>query len=363
MKAARYYAAGDVRIEEVDVPTASDDHVLIAVEWCGICGSDLNEYIRGPWAIPSNEGRGPHPLTGEVLPITMGHELSGRVVKAPPTSSFLPGQAVVVDPRFYCSSCGPCNGSATNCCQHIGFLGLSGGGGGLSEMIAVSPEMVHLLPDEVDLAAAALIEPLAVGWHAVSQCGVRNLKEVPVLVVGGGPVGVSTIFVLKAWGATMIIVSEVAENRREFLGEIADAVFDPTEVDLGLKCRELTGGKGVGVVFDCAGTQEGFKAGCDSLKSQGTYANLAIPKIPLTLPFAHFISKELTFKAFLAYNENDFKETVTAFNAGHFAGVERMITRRVHLEDIVEKGFKELTENAGNHIKILATARKENWVS
>ncbi|KGQ00797.1 chlorophyll synthesis pathway protein BchC [Paracoccidioides lutzii Pb01] len=338
MKAARFYAAGDIRVEDVDPPQATNDKVLVEVEWCGICGSDLNEYVRGPYAIP-DEKKGPHHLTGEMLPVTLGHEFSGRVVQAPPTSSLVPGQPVAIDPR------------------HVGSLGLSGGGGGLSEMVSVHPAMLHPLPNGTDLAAAALIEPLAVAWRAVKRSGLSNLKNAPVLVIGAGPIGVATVFVLKAEGCDMILVSEKAARRREFLADIVHAAFDPTEVNIVEKCRELTGGAGVEIVIDCAGAQSGFEHGCDSLRVHGTYVNLAIPKAPATLPFEHFLLKELTFKTFLAYDETDFKEVVAAFGSGRFAGVERMITRRISLDEIVEKGFKELTEKPGDHIKIIASPK------
>ncbi|KNG83434.1 alcohol dehydrogenase [Aspergillus nomiae NRRL 13137] len=353
MKAARFYAAGDIRIEEVNAPEASDEKALVQVEWCGICGSDLNEYIHGPMAIPH---AGPHPLTGDILPVTLGHEVSGRIIQAPSTSSLSPGQAVIIDPRFYCSSCTACTSSVTNCCQSLGFLGLSGGGGGFSEKVAVPPAMLHPIPDNTDMATATLIEPLAVAWHGVRCSGVQDFKGLPVLVVGGGPVGVATVFVLRAWGADTIYVSETARRRREFLQDLVQATFDPMEVNVGSECKTLTNGSGVGMVFDCAGSQQGLEAASDGLRFHGLYINLAVPKAPISLPVGYFMFKELTYKAFLAYDNADFKATVAAFVEGRFAGVERMITRRIALEDLVDKGFKTLLQNADEHIKIVATA-------
>ncbi|KAL3480016.1 chaperonin 10-like protein [Aspergillus californicus] len=401
MRAARFHAAGDVRIEDIPSPQASDneDKVLIEVEWCGICGSDLN-YSKlsciGPFAIP-NPRRGPHPLTKDILPVTMGHEFTGRIVHVPEslpeTSTGQPlqiGQAVVIDPRYYCSSCNPCTLSATNCCETIGFVGLSGGGGGLSEVVAVNPSQVYVIPEppstgtegeegeereRVDLAAAALIEPLAVAWHAVkmsrattlsAQIGSdsseekKDLSNIPILIVGAGPVGVAMAFVLKAWGTQQILVSEPSKARREMLEEtgIVTDILDPTTTDVAKRVKEVTG-HGVGVVFDCAGSQPGLVAGCDSLRFRGSYINLAVPKSPINLPLMPFMRKEIAYKCSLAYDQGDFRETVDAFVAGRFKGVERMITRRVVLEDIVEQGFKELIK-PNDHIKILATPKKRN---
>lgn len=186
----------------------------------------------------------------------------------------------MVDPRHYCRTCTACCESATNCCEHLGFLGLSGGGGGLSEAISVPPHMLHALPDNTDLAAAALIEPLAVAWHAARCSGIASSKHKSALVIGGGPVGVATMYVLKAWGLHDIFLSEPAVYRRELCSDIARASFDPITDNIGLKCREYTGGGGVGFVFDCAGSQAGMEAGCDALRFHGSYINLAVPKSP-----------------------------------------------------------------------------------
>ncbi|KAL4734371.1 chaperonin 10-like protein [Aspergillus similis] len=354
MRAAQFYAAGDVRVEDVPVPQASEDRVLIEVEWCGICGSDLNEYMFGPFAIPSPQS-GPHPLTNALLPVTMGHEFTGRIKYVPESISHLKkGQAVVVDPRYYCSSCTPCSQTATNSCEKIGFVGLSGGGGGLSELVAVRPEA-----------------PLAVAWHALSlflsispyqntHKDEVDLSTIPVLVIGAGPVGVAMSYVLRARGAKTIYVSEVSHKRRETLRDmgIVTQVFDSGEVDVPKTVKMLTG-DGVGVVFDCAGAQAGFDAGCQSLRFRGVYVNLAVPKGPMTLPLTPFMWKEIMYKCSLAYNQDDFKDVVNAFVAGRFQGVEKMITNRLSLEDIVEKGFKQLIK-PNEHIKILATPKHEN---
>ncbi|KAL4986451.1 chaperonin 10-like protein [Aspergillus falconensis] len=363
MRAAQFYAAGDVRVEDVAVPKASDDRVLIEVEWCGICGSDLNEYMFGPFAIPSPQS-GPHPLTNALLPVTMGHEFTGRITHVPESISHLKkGQAVVVDPRYYCSSCTPCSQTATNICEKIGFVGLSGGGGGLSELVAVRPEA-----------------PLAVAWHALSlflsvssyqtaRKDEADLSKISVLVIGAGPVGVAMCYVLRARGAKTIYVSEMSKARRETLRDmgIATETFDPAEVNMPKTVKMLTG-DGVAVVFDCAGAQAGFDAGCQCLRFRGVYINLAVPKGPMTLPLAPFMWKEITYKCSLAYNQDDFKDVVKAGLSPHtnrdraadrFQGVKKMITNRISLEDIVEKGFKQLVQ-PNDHIKILATPKRAN---
>ncbi|KAL4929564.1 chaperonin 10-like protein [Aspergillus undulatus] len=359
MRAAQFHAAGDIRIEDIPPPQpdSSDtkDKILIEVEWCGICGSDLNEYLhglnQGPFAIPTPE-TGPHPLTNALLPLPIGHEFSGRIKHVPEsipvskssTRTLRKGQAVVVDPRYFCSSCSPCTQAATSNCDKLAFMGISGKWGGLSEVVAAAPEQVYVLPEnpggegeevDLDLAAAALIEPLAVAWHAVklylsiAHCQYQSshlnsnepvavdIASVPILVVGAGPVGVATVFVLRARGAKTIFVSETSKARRDMLLEtgIPTEIFDPTTDDVPERIKALTG-DGVSIVFDCAGAQAGFQAGCASLRYRGVYINLALPKGPITLPIMPFLWNEIMYKCSLAYDEVDFQETVDAFVSG-----------------------------------------------
>lgn len=274
MKAARFYAAGDVRVEEVSEPTISDDTALLDVEWCGICGSDLHEYIAGPMVIPKQER--PHHVTGEHLPVIMGHEFCGRVAQLPNhySGSMTIGQPVMVDPRIVCRSCGPCKDIGTLYCKHLGFVGLMGWGGGLSEKVAVRLDMCYPLREDIDLRLTALIEPLAVARHAVRVSGFNDFRQLSVLVLGGGPIGQSVAIDLQSMGVGQVIVSEPAEVRRKQVAKLATHVIDARSEDVPARCLELTGG-GVDVVFDCAGVPPAMKAAFMALKIAGTYVNVA----------------------------------------------------------------------------------------
>ncbi|PSN75630.1 NAD(P)-binding protein [Corynespora cassiicola Philippines] len=289
----------------------------------------------------------------------MGHEFCGKVISAPEGSHLSPGQAVMVDPRIYCSNCSRCKMGSTQGCKSWGFKGLSGSGGGFSEAVAVNASLCYPLPESVDLSLAALIEPLAVAWHAIALLDVSDWLEQSVLILGGGPVGIAHIYVLRALGCKQIYVSEPTSTRAAQNKQIADKVFNPINENVGERCRELTSGEGVDVVFDCAGIQKGLDAGMDSLRFRGTYMNVAAWETPLVMPFAVTFLKEITFKCSLAYDDRDFRATVDAFAAGKFSGVERMITSRIHLDDIAARGFDELVNNKDKHIKIMVTPHKD----
>lgn len=222
----------------------------------------------------------PHPVTKEQIPITIGHEFSGviKTVGSSVTKNLKPGQKVCVQPTIYCGSCGACKVNAENACPNGGFVGLSGGGGGMSEAVVVPEEAVFPLPSNVDLDIGALVEPLAVAWHAVDASGLASLREPKALVLGGGPIGLAVVQVLLGRGAHTVICAEVAKKRQEFAkGFGAHHVLDPSSVDVASTCLELCGGvNGPDVVFDCAGVPKSLETACLSVRSRGTVVNVAI---------------------------------------------------------------------------------------
>ncbi|OCL11681.1 hypothetical protein AOQ84DRAFT_335503 [Glonium stellatum] len=201
--------------------------------------------------------------------------------------------------------------------------------------------------------------PLAVAWHAANISEIADFSNRSVLILGGGPVGIALIFVLRARHAKQILVSEPTALRAEQNAKLAEAVFNPTEDKVGEKYRELTTRKGVDIVFDCAGIQPGLQDGMEALRHKGIYVNVAGWEKPMSVPAGQFMTKEFTIKASMAYNDKDFKETVDAFIQGKFKGVEKMVTSRIHLEDAVNKGFEELIINKDNHMRILVTPKLE----
>lgn len=145
----------------------------------------------------------------------------------------------------------------------------------MSEAVAVDANMCHVFPESVPLDLAALIEPLAVAQHAAACARVQDWSEESVLCIGGGPVAIAVAVILRAQGVGKVFVSEPTVKRREHAVEICHAVIDPAKEDVGERCRSLTDGAGVGVVFDCAGVQVGLEAGMDALRFGGVYVNVA----------------------------------------------------------------------------------------
>lgn len=297
MRAARFYNQRDIRVEEVPVPQASEGKVQIDVEWCGICGSDLHEYLIGPVFLATKER--PHPVTGQHIPLTLGHELCGRVSSPPEGSKFKHGDAVMIDPRVLCGSCAACKAGSSHCCRRLGYVGGSTGFGGFGEKVVVDEQMLLKLPPEVPLEYAAIIEPLAVVWHAIKVSGVTEWKDKDILVLGGGPIGLALLLCLKAVGANRVIVSEPTDTRRKQVAEFASTVLNPINENVGQKCMELTNGVGVEIVFDCAGVPAGLNSAFEALRFEGLYVMVAVWEKPVC-PVAYRDGSALTSPADIA---------------------------------------------------------------
>lgn len=147
--------------------------------------------------------------------------------------------------------------------------------GGYAERVAVYEHQLHPLGN-IPIEYAAVIEPLAVVHHAVKESGVTDWSNKTVLILGGGPIGFALGLDLRAHGATNIVVSEPAKIRREQVSEFTQTVINPINEDVGDRCRELTGGVGVDVVFDCAGVPAGLESAFDAIRYGGLYMMVAV---------------------------------------------------------------------------------------
>lgn len=348
MKAARFHGRNDIRIDDVPEPEVRPGTVKIQVAWCGICGTDLHEYLEGPIFVPA-PGH-PHPLSGEEAPVTMGHEFSGTIVDVGEGVQALSvGDNVVVEPYFVCDECPPCKAGNYHLCTKMGFIGLSGGGGGLGGMVVVDTRWVHKVGN-IPLDQAALIEPLSVAHHAVARSGA---KPGDVALVGGsGPIGLLTAAVLKSQGVTTVI-SELSAARKDkaISSGVADHVIDPGQEDLQARLLELTDGVGADVAFECAGVNAVLDTLLTAVKPAGVVVNVSIWGRPATVDMQKIVLKEIDLRGTIAY-VRDHAEAIKLVQEGK-VNLEPFITARIALEDLVEQGFNTLIHRNDTAVKIL----------
>ena len=352
MKAARYYDRKDIRIEDIDEPTLQPGTVAIDVAWCGICGTDLHEYLEGPIFVPP--AGHPHPISGESAPVTLGHEFSGTITALGEGVTDLEvGQNVVVEPYIIGDDVDTSEGQPYQLSENMNFIGLGGHGGGLAEKIVVERRWVHPVGD-IPLDQAALIEPLSVGHHAFVRSGA---KAGQVAIVGGaGPIGLLTAAVLKAEGLT-VYISELSEARKAKAREtgVADEVFDPREVDVAEKIRELTGGKGADVGFECSSVPVVLDMLIDAVRPAGVIVNVSIWGRKPEVDMPNLVLKEIDLRGTIGY-ANDHPDTIELVSSGKL-DLAPFITGRIGLDELVSEGFDQLINNNEHHVKIIVNPR------
>src|SRR4051812_10916421 len=183
MRALRLYGPQELRLDEVPEPELRPGCVKIAVDYAGICGSDIHLFLNAP--VPFDYI---HPVTGESGPHILGHEFSGRVTEvAADVMGIDVGQLVAVEPILFDGTCGACQRGDTNLCESNGFIGIHGWGGGMSQYVVGPANRVHVMPPGVNAGTAALIEPLGVAWRSGGPSGPRD-RGTP-LILRGGPGG------------------------------------------------------------------------------------------------------------------------------------------------------------------------------
>ncbi|GAA2921217.1 2,3-butanediol dehydrogenase [Kitasatospora cinereorecta] len=354
MKAARYYDRGDIRIEDIPEPTVRPGTVGIDVAYCGICGTDLHEYLDGPIFVPPTGH--PHPVSGESAPVTLGHEMSGVVYAVGDgVEGLAPGDRVVVEPYILRPDV---DTSANNPAYHLSpdmnFIGLGGRGGGLAEKIVVERRWVHPVGD-LPLDQAALIEPLSVGYHAFQRSGA---KAGDFAVVGGaGPIGLLTCAVLRAMGVE-VAVTELSPLRRQKAldAKAADHVIDPSVTDVAEEVRRLTGGKGADVAFEATSVNVVLDTLLDAVKPGGVVTVISIWGEPASLDMQKLVLKEIDLRGTIAY-VNSHPQTIRLVEEGRI-DLAPFITRTIGLDDLVTEGFETLIHHNETAVKILVDPRR-----
>ncbi|GEL07771.1 2,3-butanediol dehydrogenase [Salisediminibacterium halotolerans] len=346
MKAAVWHKAKDLRVEQVDEPSVKGDHdVKVKVSWCGICGSDLHEYAAGPIFIPVNA---PHPISGDKAPIVMGHEFGGEVTEVgSKVTKVKPGDRVAIEPILAPNENGRYIAEKYNLTELLGFHGLSGGGGGFSEYTVVGEHMAHKMPDSLADEQAALVEPAAVALHAIRESSLKAGDTAAVF--GTGPIGLMVIDALKAAGASTIYAVEISAARKRKAEQLGAVVIDPSEKDAVEEIHRLTGG-GVDVAFEVTGIPKVLNQTIHSAHRGGEIVVVSIWESEASFQPNDIVIQERTMKGIIAYR-NIYPQVMELMTQGYFSG-DDMITARIGIDDVVDKGFEALL-NDKSHVKIM----------
>ncbi|MBB3289073.1 MULTISPECIES: 2,3-butanediol dehydrogenase [unclassified Rhizobium] len=336
---AVWHKARDVRIERRERPALSTGQVRLRVSLCGICGSDMHEYLDGPHAIPV---KAPHPISGAAAPLVIGHEFTGTVIEAGNDSGFKAGQRVAVEPEYRCGVCAACRRGDYNLCESMGFAGLMGPGG-MAEEAVLPGYMLHPLPDTVSDRQAAVLEPAAVALHALRRAGLTAGQS--VAVIGAGPIGLLLVQLATVAGARRIVVSDVSEPR------LARALaLGATETVNSATGSLPAAAAGVDIAFEAVGLQAALDDAIGAVRKGGKVVLVGLFGAPARLDAFDIVNREVEVIPSCGYR-HVYPDLIGMVAAG-IVDPSLIVTREIRLEDAVTAGFESLAK-PNDDVKVL----------
>ena len=324
-----YFLGADapVRFETRDMQFAplAPAEVLMRVHACGVCGTDVHIY-------KGEEGSAP-----VTPPVVLGHEFSGTVVAVgSAVTTCRPGDKIAADPNMYCGICRPCREGKKQNCEHLYALGVNTNGG-FAEYCVLPQTQCFALPQDTDLDAAAMVEPLACAIHGIDNANIRPGTN--VLVIGGGTIGLLMVQLAKLSGASKVLLSEPVASRQKVGLEVgADAVVDPIHESLPQKIQQTFGTSGADTVIECVGNPHATLQAIESAGQSGTVLLFSVPKVGSTvpLPLMDVYKKELHIHGSII-NPDTHQRAVDLITAGRLE-LKKLITNTFdleHLEDAI----------------------------
>lgn len=355
MLAARWHGRRDIRVDEVaDLGEPAPGWVRLRVLACGICGTDLEEYTAGPLFIPLE----PHPTSGACAPLTMGHETVGVVSAVGEGVALTPGTRVAVEANLVCHSCFWCRRGDYPLCAGLASLGLMAHGG-LAEELLAPAYMCIPYSDDLPTARMVFAEPLSVAVRAARRA--RMEPGATVGVFGAGTVGLLALQALRVQGAERVVVIEPHAMRRTLAHELgADLAITPAEARLAID--ELTSGVGLDATVEAAGTLSAAHDAITLLRRGGRATLLGVHPATLELDILNFLMAEKEVASSLSHSYDvDFPEAVRLLETGQVR-VDPLLTERIALADVVERGFEALVAAPEEHLKIVVEPSSEPLV-
>ncbi|MFF1252577.1 NAD(P)-dependent alcohol dehydrogenase [Pseudarthrobacter sp. NPDC058329] len=282
MRASILKSQGDMAMETLPLPQLDADQVLVQVAAVGVCGSDVHYYEHGrigPYVVD-------HPLI-------LGHELSGRIAAV--GSAIDPsrvGQRVAVEPQRPCRKCKQCKAGRYNLCPDIEFYATPPIDGAFAEYVTIQSDFAYDIPDSVSDEAAALIEPLSVGLWACERAEIRPGSR--VLIAGAGPIGIIAAQAARAFGATEIYISDIAEDRLAFALEhgATHALNARTDSVEGLD---------VDAFIDASGAPQAVRSGIKAVAPAGRVILVGLGADDVELPVSYIQNREIWLSGVFRY--------------------------------------------------------------
>lgn len=338
MKVAVMLGIGKMGFEERPIPQPKDDEVLVKLDYVGICGSDMHYYETGA-------------IGDKVVnpPFVLGHEPGGVVVETGRNVKHLKvGDRVALEPGKTCGHCEFCKTGRYNLCPDVIFFATPPVDGVFQEYVAHEADLCFKLPDNVSTMEGALIEPLAVGFHAAIQ-GDSHAGQKAV-VFGAGCIGLVSMMALKARGVSRVYVVDIMEKRLEKAMELgATAVINGAKENVAERILQLTDGAGCDLAIETAGTEITTRQAIDVVKKGSNIVLVGYSKSgEMTLPMSKVLDKELTFKTVFRYR-HIYPLAIEAVSQGK-VNLKGIVTNVFDLDDI-QNAMDSSVENKAGIVK------------
>ena len=334
MKVAVMEGIGKMGYTTRPIPQPGADEVLVKLEYVGICGSDMHYYETG--------------AIGDYVvepPFVLGHEPGGVVVEVGSNVKHLQvGDRVALEPGKTCGHCEFCRQGKYNLCPDVVFFATPPVDGVFQEYVAHEAALCFKLPDNVSTLEGALIEPLAVGFHAANQGGAHAGQT--AVVMGAGCIGLVSMMALKAEGVSKVYVVDVMQKRLDKALELgADGVINGKEQDAVEAVRALTGGAGCDLVIETAGTEITTRQSIHMTKKGATIVLVGYSKTgEMTLPMSLALDKELRFETVFRYR-HIYPMAIDAVAAGK-VNLKGIVTDVFDFDDIQNAMDKSVSDKA-----------------
>ncbi len=294
MTAAHYRGQKTFSVDQKPVPTPGPGEVAIRIAYCGICGTDMHVFHGNMDARVGFER-------------VIGHEMSGYIdALGEGVAGFAQGQKVVVRPLDPDPDCPASKAGYPHISHNLKFLGLDTDGA-MQEVWVVPAHTIHVLPEDMRMDHAALIEPVAVACHDVRLSGLKPGED--VVVIGGGPIGVLVAMVARDAGGN-VVLSEVNPYRLAIAEKLGFETLNPAETDLQAAINDRTGGKGADVVFEVSGTQPGVDAMTAVAATRARIVMVAIHAQKPQIDLFQFFWRELQLIGARVYEPEDYDKAI-----------------------------------------------------
>ncbi len=338
MKVAVMEGIGKIGYINRKIQEPKDDEVLVKIEYVGICGSDLHYYEHGS-------------IGNYVVepPFVLGHEASGVVTKIGKDVETLQlGDRVALEPGITCGKCEFCKTGRYNLCPDVVFFATPPIDGVFSEYTTHPADLCFKLPENVSSINGALIEPLAVGFHAAAQGEARIGQK--AIIFGAGCIGLMTLLALQSYGLNDITVVDILSNRLEQAKKLgATHVVNSLDKDYLDQFNEITQNKGYDIAFETAGTEITTRLSIQVLKKGSNLVCVGYSKTgEMTLPMSLLLDKEITIKTVFRYR-HVYPKAIEAVSSGKINPSD-VITNIFEFDDI-QNAMDKSVEDKANIVK------------